>query len=283
MNKKSLKTLARALGGLLLVAFATIGVHTQESASAITGVPGSENLTGEIKWKKVVGLPPADAAGRAPLSNICEPFSIAVVDGGATVSGDNQLTPGRHDEEYYRCRYKVFAPRSRQITVKPAMTEDFYRNAWFGGLPLSPATSGEELNVFGAKIWLPGQRAQKRGFDQPYKFVTVGPVKGTWLAFELGFPAEMASRTRVFYTSDMKAPISWNLKRTPLDWCLDWENNCGKPAADAYCQARGYEQAKKFVKLDNVPETVTLRDKRVCNKSTRGVCDSFQEITCTRK
>lgn len=31
-----------------------------------------------------------------------------------------------------------------------------------------------------------------------------------------------------------------------LDWCKNWAQNCGKPAADAYCEYKGYEYAISY-------------------------------------
>lgn len=62
-----------------------------------------------------------------------------------------------------------------------------------------------------------------------------------------------------------------------LDWCYTFQHDCGKPAANAWCQARGYEKSTGFSKAENVGTTRTVGDGSVCADSN---CDSFQKITC---
>jgi len=65
-----------------------------------------------------------------------------------------------------------------------------------------------------------------------------------------------------------------------LDWCATFENNCGKPAADLYCQKKGYPQSTGFVKIDSVNyQTMTIGQNAICNPSVHR-CDSFQSISC---
>lgn len=286
MNKKISKALSLAFTSFLVVAFATIGVRAQESGGAITGAAGSENLTGEIRWKKVVGLPPADASGSVPLQNICQPFSVVILEGGSVISSDTQLKPGRYDGEYYRCKYKLFAPRNKQIAVRAAMSDEYYRNAWFGGQALLPAHPGgiQELPGVGGKsrIYVPPFDGESRVFDKREKFVTLGPNKGIWLPFELATGIELSSRTQTYTASQIEMSIGWS-RRAPMDWCREWQVNCGKPAADAFCQWQGFEAAKSFEKAANLPETVTITEKTICNKSNSPVCDGFQQIVCMRK
>lgn len=65
-----------------------------------------------------------------------------------------------------------------------------------------------------------------------------------------------------------------------LDWCAQFETNCGKPAADMYCQKKGYPSSTSFVKRSsvNVP-TMTVGSNAICNPQYH-TCDSFSSITC---
>lgn len=49
---------------------------------------------------------------------------------------------------------------------------------------------------------------------------------------------------------------SWVVVR--LDWCREWSANCGKPAADAYCDSLGYLKAAKFEIQEHVGHTTTI-------------------------
>lgn len=64
-----------------------------------------------------------------------------------------------------------------------------------------------------------------------------------------------------------------------LDVCLNWGTGCGKPAADAFCQQRGFNYSSAQTTQPNAPPTYVLGDNRVCNES---FCARFTSITCNR-
>ncbi len=63
----------------------------------------------------------------------------------------------------------------------------------------------------------------------------------------------------------------------PLDFCVLWSKVCGKPAADRYCQARGYDRAVGFRKAPNVGLTKLSGSGQVCRAP---FCSSFAYISC---
>ncbi|MCW5198554.1 hypothetical protein VU06_02255 [Desulfobulbus sp. F3] len=68
-----------------------------------------------------------------------------------------------------------------------------------------------------------------------------------------------------------------------LDWCRSFERDCGKPAADAFCQQLGHVDALSFSKKNNPGvATMTIQDHAVCNPQHHG-CDSFNVINCREK
>ncbi len=68
-----------------------------------------------------------------------------------------------------------------------------------------------------------------------------------------------------------------------LDWCKTFEHECGKPAADAFCQQRGHLSALNFSKKNNLQvETMTIQDHAICNPQHHR-CDSFNFIDCKEK
>lgn len=67
-----------------------------------------------------------------------------------------------------------------------------------------------------------------------------------------------------------------------LNYCLHWNKDCGAPAADAWCQAKGFGQAADFAEDKNIGSvfpTIVLGDERVC---AQFVCNGFREITCVK-
>ncbi len=81
------------------------------------------------------------------------------------------------------------------------------------------------------------------------------------------------------------APPAWPLneeRQYRLDWCLNWERDCGKPAADAYCRARGFLEAI-FYEADpgvGTQPTILIGTNQICNQK---FCTAFQIITCRAK
>jgi len=65
----------------------------------------------------------------------------------------------------------------------------------------------------------------------------------------------------------------------PLDWCNRFERECGKPAADAYCLSKGYDQASTFAKRRSEKKTLCIGDHALCDPSLHG-CDTFDWIYC---
>jgi hypothetical protein len=62
-----------------------------------------------------------------------------------------------------------------------------------------------------------------------------------------------------------------------VDLCLHWAQQCGKPAADAFCRLSGYGGSSAHQVVHDRPPTYVIGDKKVCNQ---GFCDGFSSITC---
>jgi hypothetical protein len=63
-----------------------------------------------------------------------------------------------------------------------------------------------------------------------------------------------------------------------LDWCLNWSSNCGKPAADNFCQRRRFTAAAGFAAEPGVGRTRVSGTNQVCNGAN---CTGFRFINCT--
>ena len=66
-------------------------------------------------------------------------------------------------------------------------------------------------------------------------------------------------------------------ERAPIDWCRDWGANCGRPAADAFCRARGHLRSDHIQILNDIGRTVVISSGAVCADPT---CDGFRLIEC---
>jgi hypothetical protein len=68
-----------------------------------------------------------------------------------------------------------------------------------------------------------------------------------------------------------------------LDWCLNWGQQCGKPAADAYCKTLGYNDSVDLEQDPDIGATTPTRllgTGAVCDQP---ICDGFTFITCEKK
>lgn len=66
-----------------------------------------------------------------------------------------------------------------------------------------------------------------------------------------------------------------------LAWCEQFDGNCGRPAADAFCKTKGFQQATDFVQdahIGDVSPTRSIGSGAVCDQVP---CDGFKLIACT--
>lgn len=75
------------------------------------------------------------------------------------------------------------------------------------------------------------------------------------------------------------------LDGVPLDVCLDWGANCGKPAADAYCRSQGYGPSVQHVAESGthtrVPNGNKLCDLPGCTRLKTVVCATSDSVVAT--
>ncbi len=65
-----------------------------------------------------------------------------------------------------------------------------------------------------------------------------------------------------------------------LNHCLNWQSDCGEPAATAWCRARGFAKALEWTIDENIGAifpTVIFGNQEVCAQAG---CDGFKKITC---
>lgn len=62
-----------------------------------------------------------------------------------------------------------------------------------------------------------------------------------------------------------------------LDACRVWGNECGQPAADAFCRLEGFDKAVALEWDKNIGRTWVMGDASVCDDPN---CDGFRTITC---
>lgn len=64
-----------------------------------------------------------------------------------------------------------------------------------------------------------------------------------------------------------------------LDVCKYWANECGKPAADAFCQRNGYATSIAHETRNGMPPTRVIGSGQICDG---GFCGRIISATCSR-
>jgi hypothetical protein len=62
-----------------------------------------------------------------------------------------------------------------------------------------------------------------------------------------------------------------------VDWCAVWANDCGAPAANAFCHSRGFDRALSW-NIFQAGRTYVVGSHRYCEG---GGCKGFRFIRCT--
>lgn len=165
----------RMLLMVVVITLATPFAHAQQTG------PTHRTLSGEIRWKKTIGLP-STSDGREPIEIVCQPFYVIVLD---TEQDDkpywfaNVLVRGRDGEDFYRCKYEIInVPTNKRLKVVAGMGDPFtkpfgntkphwYRNKWWveGRKP-------EEVNQQ-VQLAIPYGFQVGRLFNPNEKFVTL--------------------------------------------------------------------------------------------------------------
>jgi hypothetical protein len=65
-----------------------------------------------------------------------------------------------------------------------------------------------------------------------------------------------------------------------LDICLTWGADCGKPAADAWCASKGFENSTNHAIASDIGATTPTRLLSTGALCDQDFCDGFSQITC---
>lgn len=84
-----------------------------------------------------------------------------------------------------------------------------------------------------------------------------------------------ANGTVTYFSPTLKLPGGDGVR---LDWCREWANDCGAPAADAFCKSQGKGKAAGFAAQANVGLTVVISSRQICNAPG---CTAFASIECS--
>jgi hypothetical protein len=109
-----------------------------------------------------------------------------------------------------------------------------------------------------------------------------GPRPRCWLKHSVPPPRE----SDCCVSGVKQAPPTSHVFRQPmvkgyrLDWCRRWAADCGKGAADAFCRAKGFQQAKAWEQDPDIGRhspTYVIETGQICRE---GFCDGFKYVEC---
>ena len=83
----------------------------------------------------------------------------------------------------------------------------------------------------------------------------------------------------IFRAGSGEAVLSTQVGDAYLDLCREWGANCGQPAADAFCQQKGFARASSFRQENDSPPTYVISNNARCDQP---MCDRIPEVTCVR-
>ncbi len=96
--------------------------------------------------------------------------------------------------------------------------------------------------------------------------------------------SETQTRKNMLNQCSTPQPVAGKTFKNPkiggvrLDWCRKWAKQCGGPAANQFCQDKGYDSAANWKKANNIGYTRVISSAQICDQPT---CDGFKRIRCT--
>ncbi len=90
--------------------------------------------------------------------------------------------------------------------------------------------------------------------------------------FEFLFQSESTSESEIGVTYENPTVDGYG-----LDHCREWGENCGLPAATAFCQSRGHIEALAFELTENNQKTRVIGTNQVCDEEK---CDRISKVIC---
>ena len=120
---------------------------------------------------------------------------------------------------------------------------------------------------------------QSRGFNQAVDFSVVNDNQKTRI-INGGQVCDADFCDRIVRVACQESIAVFNepqISGYGLDYCREWAQNCGKPAADAYCQSRGFNQAVDFSVVNDNQKTRIINGGQVCDAD---FCDRISKVVC---
>jgi hypothetical protein len=201
------------------------------------------------------------------------PDGVAVFDG---------LAAGRHDlvvahPGFDRLSRKADIPAgARQplaLTLVPAQATVWVARVVIDGLDQPVAGARARLAPVAVNASLAGPVDMVSDWDGWLRATDLPPGR---YVLEAGAPGFDPVR-REIQVAGGQAVADPKVDGVALDLCRDWASDCGKPAADAWCQANGFLASSAHEVGSDTPPTRVIASGRLCEDPG---CDRIVSVTC---
>lgn len=201
------------------------------------------------------------------------PEGVAVFDG---------LAAGRHDlvvahPGFDRLSRKVDIPAgARQplpLTLVPAQATVWVARVVVDGLDQPVAGARARLVPVSVNASLVGPVDMVSDWDGWLRATDLPPGRYVLEAGATGFDPVR----REIQVAGGQAVADPKVDGVALDLCRDWASDCGKPAADAWCQANGFLASSAHEVAHDSPPTKVIGSGQICEDPG---CDRIVSVTC---
>ncbi len=262
-------------------------------ALGATGAPSIMAAGPTFPGPFVVQVGAPDAQGqRQPLANVYVQIDArqAATDaaGSALFEG---LPAGGHK---LRVRHPGFELLSQDLEVPPGQREPLAltltragRFDWTGRLTAAGSDAATAPPIIGAMVQLTpvevssalrGPALGVSDWDGRFSFPDIAPGIYTLSAEARGF-APLTQRVEVRPPPE-QAFDQPRVDDVALDLCREWASDCGKPAADTFCQLQGFLESSAHEVQEDTPPTRVIAAHEDCKDAG---CDRIASVLCIGK
>ncbi len=105
-----------------------------------------------------------------------------------------------------------------------------------------------------------------------FLFLMMASISQVHAQFEFLFQSESVSESEIGVTYENPT-----VDRYGLDRCREWGENCGLPAANAFCHSKGHIEALSFEVAEKNQKTRVIGTGQVCDEQK---CDRISKVVC---
>ncbi|PKN40778.1 MAG: hypothetical protein CVU60_13940 [Deltaproteobacteria bacterium HGW-Deltaproteobacteria-18] len=201
------------------------------------------------------------------------PDGVAVFDGLAAGSHDLVVAHPGFDRLARKVDIPAGARQPMSLTLAPSLATVWVARVVVDGLDQPVAGARARLAPVAVNASLAGPVDMVSDWDGWLRATDLAPGR---YVLEAGAPGFDPVR-REIQVAGGQTVADPKVDGVALDLCRDWASDCGKPAADAWCQANGFLASSAHEVGSDSPPTKVIASGRVCEDPG---CDRIVSVTC---